>query len=75
MLPNSEALSQLVIDLYDAVSDPDLWKPFLQHLAESTGATAAGLVMRDGGRNMHTITHSWELGAEFVRVFRAGAFI
>ena len=38
MPTDTEALSKLLGCLYDAATDPCLWDPFLQQLAESTGA-------------------------------------
>jgi hypothetical protein len=56
--------------LYDAAADPSQWDRFLQQLAHSTGATSAALVMRDAGRDVCTLSHSWELDSEFLRLYQ-----
>jgi DNA-binding CsgD family transcriptional regulator len=66
----ADTVSNLLGSLYDGASDPHIWDFFLQQLAQSTGATSAGLVLRDAGRDVHTISHSWGLDAEFRRLYQ-----
>jgi hypothetical protein len=67
MLPGDETLSKLITCLYEAADDPDLWNPFLQQLAQITRAESAGLVSHDA--RVHTISHSWEIDPELVRLY------
>jgi DNA-binding CsgD family transcriptional regulator len=67
---DTETLSRLLGCLYDAASDPSLWDLFLQKLAQSTGATSAGLVMLDVGQGAYTISGSWEVDPEAARLYQ-----
>ena len=59
MAMGSEALSKLLGCLYEAAAAPCQWNQFLRDLGRATGAQSAGLVLRDEGQNVHTISHSW----------------
>jgi DNA-binding CsgD family transcriptional regulator len=66
----AETVSKLLGSLYDAASDPNLWDSFLRQLAQSTGATSAGLVMLDVGRDIYTVSRSWEVDPEATRLYQ-----
>ncbi|MFZ0884828.1 MAG: helix-turn-helix transcriptional regulator [Candidatus Acidiferrales bacterium] len=70
MLPSGEALSQLLGALYDAAADPSLWEPFLQQVAQLTGATSAALVMYDTHRDSYTLASSWQVDPEATRLYQ-----
>jgi hypothetical protein len=55
MPATNETVSKLLDGLY-AAANPDLWRPFLQRLAQITRADSAGLVAHDAG--VHTISYS-----------------
>lgn len=59
MLPSKQELSQILANLYDAAADPNLWTPFLENLAHSTGAHSALLLMHNSGQDVYTISRSW----------------
>ena len=67
---DAETLSKLLGSLYDAAADPILWEPFLQQLADSTGARAAALMMHDAGHDVHTVHSSWGLDPEGNRLYQ-----
>jgi DNA-binding CsgD family transcriptional regulator len=69
MLPRSEALSQLLGTLYEAVSDPALWERFLQQLGEQTGATAAALVVYDAGQESYALSSHWHFDPEATKLY------
>jgi DNA-binding CsgD family transcriptional regulator len=66
MLATNETVSKLLDGLYAAATNPDLWNPFLQRLAQVTRAESAGLVAHDAG--VHTISHSWQIDPEMARL-------
>ena len=70
MPSDTGALSKLLGGLYDAAADPILWEPFLQQLADSTGARAAALMMHDAGHDVHTVHSSWGLDPEGNRLYQ-----
>lgn len=70
MLPGDETLSKLLGSLYDAAANPAIWDLFLQQLAEGTGAQCAGLVLRDAGKGMYSISRSWGMDQEFLRLYK-----
>jgi DNA-binding CsgD family transcriptional regulator len=71
MLPSKqEQLSHLLGSLYDAAADPNLWAPFLQQLAQRTCATSAALVVHDFDHAPSTISCSWQLDPESVRLYQ-----
>ena len=70
MPTDTEALSKLLGSLYDAATDPSLWDPFLQQLAESTEARSANLMMHSFGLDKYTIYSSWELDPEANRLYQ-----
>lgn len=70
MLPSQQEFSKLLGSLYDAAVEPDLWDAFLQRLAETTRAQSAGLVMLDVGRNVFTMSRSWEFDPEATLLYQ-----
>jgi DNA-binding CsgD family transcriptional regulator len=66
MLPRGQTILKLISNLYDAASEPNLWHPFLQQLAQITRADSAGLLSHDAG--VHTISHSWRIDPECARL-------
>ena len=70
MAMGSEALSKLLGCLYEAAAAPCQWNQFLRDLGRATGAQSAGLVLRDEGQNVHTISHSWEIDPEFLSLYQ-----
>jgi DNA-binding CsgD family transcriptional regulator len=70
MLPSGEALSKLIGQLYDAAADPLKWDTFLENLAQNVRATSAGLVMLDVGRDLFTLSRTWEVDPEATRLYQ-----
>jgi DNA-binding CsgD family transcriptional regulator len=70
MLPGEQELSTLLGTLYDAAADPTLWTPFLQQLAHSTRATSAALVMHNLDHVSSTISCSWQIDPESIRLYQ-----
>ena len=69
MLPNQQALSNLLGSLYDAAADPNLWSRFLEQLAQSTQARSALLLMHNVGQDMYTISSSWAVDPLAARLY------
>jgi DNA-binding CsgD family transcriptional regulator len=69
MLPSSETLSKLLGIAYDAAADPTLWGSFLEELAIGTRATSAGLLMHDYGNSNYTLSSSWRVDPESLRLY------
>lgn len=69
MRPDTQEMSTLLGSLYEAAANPNQWTPFLRRLAQATGAHSAGLVLRDEDRNIHTVSHSWEMDPDLCRSY------
>ena len=69
MLPPAEVLSSLLGSLYDAASDPSLWESFLQQLTQSVRAQSADMLMHDMRQQSHTISRSWRIDPENIRLY------
>jgi DNA-binding CsgD family transcriptional regulator len=70
MLPGSEALSQLLGALYDAVAEPAQWDSFLEKLGLQTRATSAGLLIHDFGHAKYSLSSSWRISPESLRLYQ-----
>jgi DNA-binding CsgD family transcriptional regulator/PAS domain-containing protein len=64
VLPDREALSELLGTLYDAAANPALWEQFLAQLGRSTGATSAVLVIYDSARRSYILSRDWQFDPE-----------
>ena len=62
-------LSSLLSALYDAASDPNLWSVFLERLVKNSGSHAADLVIHDLGQRFHTVSNSWGIDPEGVKLY------
>jgi DNA-binding CsgD family transcriptional regulator/PAS domain-containing protein len=71
MLPIHRKLSRLLGILYDAAADPTLWETFLQQLAGGLRADSAGLVMVDAGKDSFSVSRSWNVDPESMRLYQA----
>ena len=70
MLPSTQVLTKLIGSVYDAATEPTLWKPFLEQLAKTSEADSAALVMHHFGRDVHTVSASWNLEPEGERLYQ-----
>jgi DNA-binding CsgD family transcriptional regulator len=71
MLSSQTKLSNLLGTLYDAAADPALWESFLQELARNVRADSAGLVMVDARKDLFSVSYSWNIDPEAMRLYQA----
>jgi len=70
LLPSKQVLTKLIGSLYDAAAEPTLWEPFLGEVAKTCRANSAALVLHDFGREVHTVSASWELDQCGTRLYQ-----
>lgn len=70
MLPSKEELSELLGSLYDAAADASLWSAFLGDLSRRSGAQSSLVVMHSVGRDLYTVSSSWQVDPEALDVYQ-----
>lgn len=67
---SNEVLTKLIGSVYGAAGDPSLWEPLLEELANTCQADSAALVMHHGGREVHSVSSSWNLEPDANRLYQ-----
>jgi len=70
MLPGRQGLSNLLAALYDAAADPSLWEPFIEQVAEKTGATSGALLILDYEHSNYSLSTSWHMASDSIRLYQ-----
>lgn len=65
----SERVSQLIGDIYDASLDPTQWPFVLENYANFIGGVASALFVKDSVRKTHNVAHTWGYNPEFARLY------
>jgi DNA-binding CsgD family transcriptional regulator len=65
----SEALSLLIEQLYDAVVDSTKWSAALESISSFVGGSAANLFWQDAGTNEAAIFHSWNENPYYTQLY------
>ena len=70
--PGERDLFKLLGSLYDAAADPALWEPFLQQLADHTGAHSSAIVMHEASASSgsYTVSSAWQVNPEATRLYQ-----
>jgi len=66
----SKQVTNLIGSVYDAATEPTLWEPFLGELATTCRADSAALVVHHFGREVHTVSASWNLDPDGQRLYQ-----
>ena len=66
-MDETERLSSLVGDIYDASLDPTLWPLVLKSSADFVGGTASSLFMKDVVHKIHNAVHTWGYDPDYIR--------
>jgi hypothetical protein len=70
MLPSRQELSKLIGILYEAAADSAQWSSFLGHLGLLSRATSAGLLIHDFQGSKYSLTSSWRVSGEALRLYQ-----
>lgn len=65
----TNVLSALIGDIYDASLDPALWPLVLENSANFVGGVASALFMKDAVRKAHNTVYTWGYDADFNKIY------
>jgi len=65
----TNVLSALIGDIYDASLDPALWPLVLENSANFVGGVASALFMKDAVRKAHNTVYTWGYDADFIKIY------
>ena len=67
VMDESERLSSLIAEIYDAALEPATWPRVLERSASFVHGTASALFMKDFVRKTHNALYTWGYDPEFIR--------
>ncbi len=65
----TQRLSALIGDIYDAALDPELWPHVLEGAAGFVGGVASALFIKDSIRKTHNTVYAWGYDPEYTRSY------
>ncbi len=68
-MDETQRLSSLIGDVYDAALDPALWPHVLEGSASFVGGVASALFMKDSIRKTHNTIYSWGYDPDYTRMY------
>jgi DNA-binding CsgD family transcriptional regulator/PAS domain-containing protein len=68
-MDESEQVSHLIGDIYDAALDPSLWPRVLEGSARFVGGTASALFLKDSVRKTHNTIYTYGYDPEYTRIY------
>jgi DNA-binding CsgD family transcriptional regulator len=69
MPSNASSEPAMLVNLYRAAIEPELWPLFLEQLATLTGASSAALVMLKEGDESFAVSQSWNLDPAATKIY------
>jgi DNA-binding CsgD family transcriptional regulator len=69
-LDSEKAITNLIGSAYEAASEPSLWEPLLEELANTCRADSAALVLHHRGCEVHSVSSSWNLEPDGNRLYQ-----
>jgi DNA-binding CsgD family transcriptional regulator len=68
-MDETQQLSTLIGDVYDAALDPALWPQVLEGSAGFVGGVASALFLKDSIRKTHNTIHAWGYDPDYTRMY------
>jgi hypothetical protein len=68
-MEETQRLSTLIGDVYDAALDPALWPAVLEGSAHFVGGVASALFMKDTIKKIHNTVHAWGYDPDYTRSY------
>ena len=68
-MDETQRLSTVIGDIYDAALDPTQWPRVLELSASFVGGTASALFLKDSVRKTHNTLHTWGYDPDYIRIY------